>query len=343
MNLLRELYHKVKEEQAAIFSLGNHWDTVLEKFNTISFWGEVEKEILFISMIHQVQDSKTGELINLTPEMSEEFYLTGEIEGLRTCNPFAWTFWRIDMAFGFIHVYVSFNGDPYKSPRENYDLSREGVQIYKGQILEFEARIRDLGRKEQRIFRRLFEVIEHNKNNRIEEFNFHKKVFVNFVEYFGIINNKNFLLDPFKRTRKPEIVKIPQRFEAVDIGNDMKNKLGGMSFETINYETNGIVRTFRKYREMHNYLHSLITYVNKNKEQLGVCEAIESLFKTWESNRWEFPENEEEMARNRRDLRRYDVAATRFDDKIAVRAAVQEFGICWQLTNFPDGPSPWTP
>jgi len=345
MSIIRKINKQLAAEKAEVFNLREWWPSVIEFFKNICFLGEVDKDNAYISMLHQARHTETGAIKNINMDEANQFCLNGQFITLQNHDPFAWTFWRINLKTRFITVYTSFNGNPNRSPKDNFIIAQEQKRLYPGQKLHYNAHFKHLTLSDRRIFRELVLILNQarNKNNDITIGNFNMKVFVNFMEYFGIVNNKNFVKDKFIDTKPPEVIRLPQRYDSVRIDKDTEvmNRLRGTVFETLNFENNSTIRRFKKFKDMHDYLYSLIDFINKHALELELAQRISFVRKHYESMQWPIPQNTEEADKNRNLLTRYEIAITKFENRIAFRADVQEYGICYYITNYIHGPNPW--
>ena len=242
--VIEELFEHVKERYEELFSLRKDWERVMNRFKYICFLGQVDKNILYLSMLHQVINSRTGRIKNLTLAEADEFHLTGDITGLSNFRPFAWTFWKIDMITGYISVFTSFRASARVSPKDNYAGAFDQIKLYQRQNLTFESMVHKLRPVDQRIFKKLIDIVEFSKTNLVKFADFDRKVFYDMSKYFGIINNKNFVADPWFETMRPELIRLPLKHNLVLIRKDveMTNMLRGNNFSTIDYKNNSVIK-----------------------------------------------------------------------------------------------------
>ena len=346
MSLLRDIKSQIKGRKAEVFNLKYWWRDTIEFIKNVCFLGEIEKDFFYMSILHQIIDCETHQIINLNFEEANDFCLRGRFKDLPldTYKPFAWTFWQVNLKNGNIIVYTSFNGDNLKSPKDNYLEAQKGVQIYNGQQLMHVSNLKNLRLSDKIVFKDLLFALHYSKMHQITTGDFHRKIFTNFQEYWGIINNKNFMADEYKNNVQPEMVRIPQKHEIIQIRNEiaMLNMMRGMTYSTLDFDINAVQKTFKTYKELHDYLYSFIDYINKNNLEYDISQRIEYLEKHFESNKWPIPADEEERAENKKKYTLYRFAATKFEDKIAIRADVREFGVCYYLTNYNHGLNPWS-
>lgn len=329
MSSLEKILQNIYEDKKDLFDIKNWWEKIIHNIENILFLGEIDKDIIYISMLHQVKHID-GKILDLDDEAADNFYINNRLH--QDLCPFAWTFWRIDMETQYIQVFTSFIGNPNKSPKENFALSHEQVCLYEGQNLLYEAHICKLDENDSFIFKGLITAVQYSKTNEITIANFNKKVFHNISKYFGVVNNKNFIDDKYIDTGKKEIILIPQRHDLIQIRNDIEvlSTLKGTSFDTLNFE-NSVIRKFSSYKDLHDYFYSLIDYINKNNMNLEISQQINSVTKLWQSNTWPIPIDSSNQESNKKLYTKYDLYITKYDNKIKLKAEVQEYGVCYTL------------
>jgi len=338
-NNVNDLANTVRANQAAIFDIRRRWGDVMSFFGNISFLGEVVKEHLFVTMLHQLQTTDSGTIVDLTKEQADEWAQTGDISGFNEHFPFSWTFWQINLETGEIIGYLSFNGRTDISPFQNFQRAQEQVQIRRNQEMSIRFNVGDLKHYERQMFKDLFIIVEHSRTNNVLEFSFSRKVFVNFMTYWGIINNKNFLLDEFKDTQPPVVVKLDQNYTMCSIDNDplVMEILTGTPFSFIDYaRPTGVTKRFNTYKELHNYIYSLSNFIHHRLGEFGLQKGFNELHKRYNGNVWPISETEDEKHENRDNLTRYEVSITKYNTELAVRVIVKEYGVVYLMTNFPD-------
>jgi hypothetical protein len=357
LNKIDELKNKIDAERYSVFDFDRpDWQQrILVNFNELCFLGQLEKDNLYVTMLHQVlQDNcpqegeGEGVVRNLSLEEMNEFYLTGDISSLqdaensRTWKPFTWTFWFINMEKKYVKVFTSFQGGRCKSPKENYGdayemLETKVVARPTDNKVMHEWQI-DFNPMFKEVLEKLIDIVQYSKTHEIVFADFDKKVHQDMRKYWGMINNKGFVDDEYVETMPAEVIKIPFKHEKVLIRQDttLTNNLKGEGYLEINFPKNGIIRSFKTLRELNNYYFSLVEFINDNNETLNVKQKINSVEKHYLSNKWPIANNDEEAEENKKKYTLYKISAQKFGKGIVVQADVQEYGICYTLTNFWD-------
>lgn len=334
MKNIDKIKEHISRKKNEVFNVTTWWPQIIENFKNICFLGEVNKEIFYVTMLHQVKLKETGELLNLTEDQQNEFYLTGTISDIGEYEEFSWTFWRINLETSYLSVFVSFNGNKNVSPKANYGLSYENIQkLDTDKLLNLETSFDSLFPEDKEVFDTLVEIINYSKSNHITIADFHKKVHTNFSEYFGLLHNKNFIKDEFLHTSPPEEILIPQPFSLVHIFQDTRliKAMRGTSFEELSWDPpNAVVRTFDSAKDLTDFMYSCIRYINSNNEIFNISQQISKIHKLWESNKWPMLKEGSQQSEN---LKKYEFRITKTRDKFYFKAYVAEYGLCYYFTN----------
>jgi len=300
MTNLERLTKLVQERKEKIFSLANYWEDTLNRFQDINFLGEIDKNILYVTMLHQVVNCEDGSLRDLTFDESDEFYYSGENRLLNNnYMPFAWTFWRINLDMKFITVFTSFNNSYKISPKENFGMHYENRMTYEKQQLMYEAKINKLVPEQREIFEKLIELVQFSKNHIVEEHGYNRKVFHNISNYYGLMKKGPMVDGQWLESQAPEIIKIPQRHTPLNIRafGGATRILRGLNFNQIDFEHDAHIQKFTNIKDLHDFFYSLITHINRNS-LLFTVERINEVKKIWNSYQWEYPSTEKFMEYN---------------------------------------------
>jgi hypothetical protein len=330
MTYLDEILSDIHAIEKTIFDFDTELEKTMRKIEEIGFIGQVDHNVLYMSILHQIRNDKSGEIHTLTKEEADQYYETGDIVGWDYFEPFAWTFWFFNMDKNYIKALVSFHADGTKTPKENYgimynDLKPNIVTKIPRKVI-YETTINTSGFTE--IWNKLKEVIQYGKNNEIKTGGFNKKVMYDTATYFGTRKQdvESILDDEYKETMRPEILKIPMKHIPQDITNDVPtlNIIRGTNFKQIDFENDGLVKDFDNIADLNSYLYSLIDYVNSHVEKDLGNQHIRFVEKHYFSNKLPFEDS----------TKFYKVKITKFLGALAIEAEVAEFGVYYRISNF---------
>ena len=122
MTYLDEIVSDINDIEKSIFNFDDELNTIMSRIEEIGFIGQVDHNYLYMAMLHQIINEKTGEIHNVTVQEADQYYISKDIVGWDYFKPFAWTFWFFNMDKNYIRAQVSFNSDGKKSPKENYGI-----------------------------------------------------------------------------------------------------------------------------------------------------------------------------------------------------------------------------
>jgi hypothetical protein len=341
MAYLDDIINEIHAIEDSIFKFNDETiKTIMERIQNIDFQGQVDHNVLYMVILHQVIKKCKGTIHTLTREEAEEFYLTGKIEKYCGWEPFAASFWFFNFDKNYIRGLLSYNANMNKLPKENYgilynELKPHVVAKIPRQVV-YETWIEKSEYEDT--WNKLKEIIIFGKNNIINTGNFCKKVTYDTAVYYGpnvdkVNKDEDFLLDDeYKDTLRPELIKIPQKHTPQDIRNDLKVLyiIRGASFKQIDFEGDGYTKEFDNIPDLNSYLYSLIDYVNSGVEKDAEGneylngQQITCLEKHYQSNKIPMGDS----------TKFYKLHITKFLNKIVVEAEVAEFGIYFKLTNF---------
>jgi hypothetical protein len=226
MALLYDLHDIVTAERDSTFDYDRWQDKVMTNFKELCFLGQIDKDSLYVSMLHQIIDPESGgagKIHDLTFDEMNEFYLTGAVR-YPGYHPYAWTFWFINLEKEYVKVFTSFHGDKRKSPKDNYGIAYEHDQTKQwiqgtNKVTMHEFLIKDSPYKE--IFDKLLDIIRYSKNHEIDFADFDKKIYQDMRQYFGMIDGVK-VDDVYKETMRPELIRTPVKHDPVHIRTEIQ-------------------------------------------------------------------------------------------------------------------------
>jgi len=328
MAYLDEIINDINSIEDSIFQFDRELENTMKKIENIGFLGQVDHNVLYMAMLHQVQNNK-GVIHTVTPEEAEEYYSCYHISKWCGFEPFAWTLWFFNMEKDYIRALVSFNADKNLSIKDNYgnmynELKPNVVTKIPRRMI-YETKIHCTEYKD--IWLKLKEVVKYGKNNEIPNGGFNKKVFYDTARYFGDRpqDKATLLDDEYKSTMPPERITLPVKHIPQDIRYDVKalKIIRGASFLQIDFEKDGYIKKFDNIKDLNSYFYSLIDYINSGVEP-EIQHIIPYLEKHYFSNKLGF-NNPEKV---------YKVKMTKFLECIVVEAEIAEFGIYYRISNW---------
>jgi hypothetical protein len=361
MTTLDEILSDIHAVEKAIFNFPDELEITMAKIEQLGFRGQVDHNAMYMSMLHQIRNDKTGEIHTLTLEEADQFYNTGDVVGWDYFEPFAWTFWFFNMDKNYIRALVSFHADAKKSPKENYgimynELKPNVARQIKRPVI-YETTIDTSGYSE--VWNKLKEAVQYGKNNIIKKGGFADKIEYDTATVFATKRNtvENLVDDEYKETMRPEIIKLlieTTRMENVKVelpegGERIENKMvtswtksnfkhgsydveddldvlaviRGASFKQIDYEGDGYIKEFGNITDMNSYFYSIIDYINEHKNELPLNgQVIPAVEKHYLSNKLPFEDG----------TKLYRVKMTKFIGKFAMEAEVAEFGVYYTIS-----------
>jgi hypothetical protein len=330
MTYLDEILTDIHAIEKAIFNFDEELDKTMAKIEQIGFIGQVDHNVLFMSMLHQIRNAKTGQIHTLSLEEADQYYTTADVVGWDMFEPFAWTFWFFNMDKNYIRALVSFHADGTKSPKENYGIMynelKPNVATKIPRKVIYETTIDQSGYPE--IWNKLKEAVLYGKNNIIKTGGFNSKIKYDTATYFGTRpqDNTNIIDDEYKETMRPEMFKIPVKHIPLDVTGETEvlNVLRGTNFKQIDFEQDGYTREFNKIEDLNSYFYSIIDYVNTHVEEKLGNQHIYAVEKHYFSNKLPFGDS----------TKSYKVKITKFLGQLVIEAEVSEFGVYYKISNF---------
>jgi hypothetical protein len=335
---------------------------LIERIENVSFQGQVDHNVLYMAMLHQITNECTGELHTITAEEAEEFYVTGMIKEYHGWKPCSASFWFFDMDRNYVRAYISYNADMNKLPKENYGILYETLKPKVIQQLHMPIVYESLTENSEyaETWRKLKEIIKFGKNNLIHTGNFCRKVTYDTATYFGTkeignTSTNSLLDDEYKETARPELIKLPVSHKNINVititgdgkdphRNNLLSVINGPSYSTIDFETFGYIKSdFKKLIDLNAFMYSLIDYINNGAQAVLNGQKITCLEKHFFSNQIEVPADDSfdfenpDKTENTSKLdatKLYKISVTKFLNKIVIEAEVKEYGIYYKISNF---------
>lgn len=352
MSKLDNLLEAFDELDRESFNYNRDYAEVIRQLDELSFIAEIDHDNYYLSLLEQIfiKNKTTGvwDLVTLNDEQREEFYLKNRIstypEGFRiACSLHIY----ISAKEKYVQIFNSRNiikefGDPkddYGKVYIEFNKDAEKRRLY--ERAEFKIPNlpdEDIGKK---VYEKLLKVFELSKTNTIDIHKFDFKVRQDMSEHWGNVNAKDKLIDDeYQESARPELIKLPQKHTRVnvDIDIELKQLLVGIGFDEIDYENNGVLRTFGGYKEAADLFYSIVDFINAGKitpriHPLNQPQQIKFLEKHYLSGKWPTATTEEEADKLKKELTRYEVYVTKFHDEVILKLEVWEMGIVYVITN----------
>jgi len=332
--LVDEILEQIKKDENRIFTLEKDFDNVINLIGNISFLGEIDYNNFYFEMLHQIRNKCEDEIKDLTQTEADEFYMTGNIIGNTGFEPFAWSYWYLNLEKKYVRVYVSYEGMNNNSPKVNYGLvyekhnSKYCSYVPSSKIFK-EIKIEESPHKE--MWEKLITLIQYSKTNEISMGDYELKVHRNLSKFWGACKECDILDDKYKETSPPEIVKIPKKYEKKDLTTNRKilNVIDGASFLEVNFQ-NGYTIKYSTAKEALAWTYSIADYINNNDQYKQHIHLEKHYF----NNAWTNNNSIEEMNQKRIENTKFELRICKFLDKVVIETEIAEFGICYTISNF---------
>ena len=358
MSKLDTLLEQFDDLDRQTFNYNRDYAEVMRQIDELSFIGEIDKNDYYLSLLEQifVKDPEDGnwDLITLTDEQREEFYLNGSIsaypDGFRIASSLHI---YLNSKEKYVQIFASKGiieefGDPkddYGKVYTEYNKNQAQRQAERAEFRIPELKDDDQGKI---VLTKLLKVFERSKSNTINVHDFDLKIKQDMSECWGNLQHNKRLIDKeYQETNRPEIITMKQiedyKYKKYEVlaDYDLKHTLLGPGFDEIDYDNNGLTKNFNTLFEAESYFYSIIDFINKGNikpevHPLNSPQHIDFVEKHYLSDKWPMARDEAESARLEEELTKYVVSVTRFHDEIALKLEVWEMGIVYIVTNIWD-------
>ena len=333
--LVDDIVEKIQKDKDRFFTLEKDFDKIIELIGNISFCGEIDHNNFYFEMLHQIRNKCKDDIIDLTQENADEFYMTGNLLGVSEYEPFAWSFWYLNLEKKYVRVYVSYEGMNYNTPKINYGKVYEAhnsnlMSYHPSNKIFKEIKIADSPHKD--IWEKLIQLIEYSKTHEITMGDYERKVLRDMSKFWGTCKECELRDEKFQETAPPEHVTIPKKYDKKDLFSNRKilDLINGTSFLEVNFVNNGLILNYTSAKEALAWTYSIAEYITEN-EKYDQCVHLE---KHYFSNAWTNNITEEEMKEKRIENTKFEVRICKFLNQIVIETHIAEFGICYIISNF---------